>query len=123
MQRAAHLPPGASPALFALKLSLIPTLNLVPPSTIRKFSSFPSIHAFLPKKFLPSSSCPLSLSLKRFPPVMTQPCPRGKALGFFDFSLFHTGGFSFPYYFSLGCWEIQCQRKENEGKLRDFVFF
>ncbi|RVX19948.1 Rhodanese-like/PpiC domain-containing protein 12, chloroplastic [Vitis vinifera] len=76
MLRAAHLPPGASPALVALKLSLIPTLNLTSPSIIRKFSSFPSLHAFLPKTFLPSSPYPLSLGLKRFPPMVAQPCPR-----------------------------------------------
>ena len=76
MLRAAHLPPGVSPALIALKLSLIPTLNLTYPSIIRKFSSFPSLHAFLPKTFLPGSPYPFSLSLKRFPHMVAQPCPK-----------------------------------------------
>ncbi|KAJ9671968.1 hypothetical protein PVL29_025560 [Vitis rotundifolia] len=53
MLRVAHLSPGASPVLVALKLSLIPTLSLTFPSIIRKFSSFPSFHAFLAKTFLP----------------------------------------------------------------------
>ncbi|RVW68577.1 hypothetical protein CK203_063972 [Vitis vinifera] len=76
MLRAAHIPPGASPALIALKLSLILTLNLTFPSIICKFSSFPSLHAFLPKTFLAGSLYPLSLSLKRFLPMVAQPCPR-----------------------------------------------
>lgn len=82
MLRVAHIPPVPSPALVALKLSLIPTVNFTSPSTIRKFSSVLSLHAFLPKTFLPNSPYPLSLNLRRFPPRMAPPSPRGKPLCF-----------------------------------------
>ncbi|KAK9273064.1 hypothetical protein L1049_017871 [Liquidambar formosana] len=69
MLRASHLPPIASPALSALRLSLIPTLNHSPPSSHHRFSTFTPLHAYTPKTLLPNSPSPPYRTLKRVAPI------------------------------------------------------
>lgn len=75
MLRASHIPPVATPALSALKISLIPALSLSSSLPhLYKLSTFAPLHNFLPKTAPPNSS---PISFKRFLPMLGHhPCPK-----------------------------------------------
>ncbi|XP_062082320.1 rhodanese-like/PpiC domain-containing protein 12, chloroplastic [Humulus lupulus] len=85
MLRASHLPPLATPALSALRLSLIPTYTSFSPSNVRQISSFASSLSLTssPKTLKPSP--PSSLSSFIFNRVLAmagRPCFRAAAASF-----------------------------------------
>lgn len=75
MLRASHIPPVATPALSALKISLIPALSLSSSLPhLYKLSTFAPLHNFLPKTAPPNS---YPISFKRFLPMLGHhPCPK-----------------------------------------------
>ncbi|XP_061959186.1 rhodanese-like/PpiC domain-containing protein 12, chloroplastic isoform X2 [Populus nigra] len=75
MLRASHIPPVATPALSALKISLIPALSLSSSLPhLYKLSTFAPLHNFLPKTAPPN---PSPISFKRFLLMLGHhPCPK-----------------------------------------------
>lgn len=83
MLRASHIPPVATPALSALKISLIPALSLSSSLPhLYKLSTFAPLHNFLPKTAPPN---PSPISFKRFLPMLGHhPCPKGTSGQFYQ---------------------------------------
>jgi hypothetical protein len=83
MLRASHIPPVATPALSALKISLIPALSLSSSLPhLYKLSTFAPLQNFLPKTAPPNSS---PISFKRFLPMLGHhPCPKGTSGQFYQ---------------------------------------
>ncbi|KAL4611435.1 hypothetical protein ACB098_08G101200 [Castanea mollissima] len=79
MLRACHLPPIATPALCALRLSLIPSLHLSSPSNLHKASTLAPFQTSVPQTFTPTSPYLSPWSLKRVFPMQGHPCPKGAA--------------------------------------------
>ncbi|GMY16011.1 rhodanese-like/PpiC domain-containing protein 12, chloroplastic isoform X1 [Fagus crenata] len=79
MLRVSHLPPIATPALCALKLSLISSLHFSSPSNLHKSSTLSPFHTFVPQTFTPSSPHRSPFTFKRLSPMLGHPCPKGTA--------------------------------------------
>nr|XP_023928227.1 rhodanese-like/PpiC domain-containing protein 12, chloroplastic isoform X1 [Quercus suber]POE91086.1 rhodanese-like/ppic domain-containing protein 12, chloroplastic [Quercus suber] len=77
MLRACHLPPIATPALCALRLSLIPSLHLSSPSNLHRATTLAPFQTSAPQTFTPTSPYRSPWSLKRVFPM--HPCPKGAA--------------------------------------------
>ena len=80
MLRACHLPPIATPALCALRLSLIPSLHLSSPSNLHRASTLAPFQTSVIQTFTPTSPYRSPWSLKRVFPMHL--CPKGAGLSF-----------------------------------------